>query len=150
MAITHLRTNTSVNDRIKGYFPSVAKEKGKFINFNLHPEISYIGINTFKDSLLEKKYIANEGLLTNGSSYSKLYIFPSFISSFLEKIKWQEDGKLFLSFSKPIEDYLVAELTEINPTKFTSRKTGRAMQLFFKFDSLGAIADVLYSGCIYN
>ncbi len=150
MSITYLRTNAAVNEKIKDNFPEQTHKKDKFVEFNLFDKVSFLGITGFWKSLKEKKYLSDEKYLSNADLYSDTFYFEPFESSFLKRLSWEGRGKLFLSFSKPIENYLVAELTEIDPKLFVIHKYGKAMQFFFKFDSLGVIEDVLYSGSVYN
>ncbi len=82
--------------------------------------------------------------------YYNKYFFESFISDFLQKLAQSNESKLFLTFSKPVENYLVIELGNFDPKINLKSKYGKAMLMLFKFDSSGFIENVLYSGVAYN
>lgn len=148
--LTYLRTNKAVNEKIKVFFPRQVRKKDKYIDFNLSDRIDFIGISSFKERLKEKKYIIDVELLDNSQLYYKKFYFESYNSDFLKRLVEQNSSNLFLTFSSPINDYLVVELGDFDPAINLRVKYGRGMQMFFKFDSRGRIEDVLFSGAAYN
>jgi len=148
--ITYLRTNVEINDRIKMFFPGIVKKKEKFIEFNLYDLIGFLGIVGMQKQILEKGFLF-DGDSLNAVSFSKKYFFMPIKSEFLTGLKWENNSaKLFLSFSKPVGNYLMVELTDFDPELTGGRKFGNAMQFFFKFSSSGVIEDKLYAGSAYN
>lgn len=149
-AITYLRTDSSINAKIKLLFPKIARKHDEYVSFNLSDKITFLSISSFKDQLKEKNYFSNKEILSDANLFLKTYFFMPFESGFLKKLKWHNEAKIFLSFSRPVQNFLIAELTEFDPKLFGGRKYGRAMQFFFKFDLSGIVEDALYSGCVYN
>lgn len=148
--LTFLRTNKAINEKIKKFFPKHINKKDKYVEFNISNRIDFIGISSFKERLKEKKYSIENDLIDDSGLYYKKVFFESFKSDFLENLIEHNNSKLYLTFSKPIKDYLVVELGDFDPAINLRVKYGKGMQMFFKFDSFGKIEDVLYSGAIYN
>ncbi|MBN8687590.1 MAG: hypothetical protein J0M10_11235 [Chitinophagales bacterium] len=148
--VSYIRTNYAVNDKIKLFFPHAAKKKQLFVEVGLYEKISFLNISGFEVRLKEKKYILDEKIITNPNLYYDKYYFTPYISSFLEQVKWQSESKLFLSFSKPIDNYLIAEITDFNPGKYGGSKFGKGMKMFIKFNTMGLVEDILYTGAIFN
>lgn len=150
--LTYIRTNAEINNKIKAFFPWAAKKKDKYVEFNLSDRIDFIGISYFKEKLKADTigYGINEELLTTDTGYYKRYFFESFRSEFLKKIIERNGSSLFLTFSKPIDNYLVVELGNFDPEINQKVKYGKGMQMFFAFDESGVIKNVLYSGAAYN
>jgi hypothetical protein len=150
--LTYIRTNTDINKRIKTFFPWAAKKKEKYVEFNLSDRVDFIGISYFREKIMSDtlKYRISEKLLTSDKEYYNRYFFESFKSEFLRNIVERNSSSLFLTFSKPIDNYLVVELGNFDPGINQKVKYGKGMQMFFLFDESGVITSVLYSGAAYN
>jgi hypothetical protein len=150
--LTYIRTNTEINDKVKVFFPRDTKKKDKYVEFVVSDRIDFIGISHFKEKLKANvdKYGINEELLTDDKAYYRKYFFESFKSNFLKKITERNSSKLLLTFSKPVENYLVVELGNFDPETNQKVKYGKGMLMFFTFHASGVIGEVLYSGAAYN
>ena len=149
MVLNYLQSSMVVKQKADLYFREIVDKKDKYIELNLSDRIDFLGISLFREQLKIKNY-GIETELNNDSLYYVRYSFKSFRSEFLRKIRAPNNSKLFLTFSKPVDDYLVVELRNYDPEMDGNRKFGKALQLFFKFDSAGIIADVLFAGAAYN
>lgn len=152
IVLTYIRTNTDINDKIKVFFPRTVRKKDKYVEFNLSDRVDFIGISHFKERIQADtiRYGITQELLNDNKAYIKKYFFESFRSDFLKKIAERNSSRLFLTFSKPVDNYLVAELGDFNPEINQKVKYGKGMLMFFKFDTSGIIEEVLYSGSAYN
>lgn len=152
MILTYLRTNTQINEQIKGLFSriKITKAKDKYVEFNLSNRIDFLNIYDFKEELNSKNIEISKELINEPKLYSKNFFFESFRSEFLKNIMQQNDSKLFLTFSKPVDNYLVAIIGNSNPELTGTFRMGLGMKMFFKFNSAGLIEDVLYSSAAYN
>lgn len=146
--LTYLRTNSQVNEKIKMVFPGYFKKKEKYIEFNLSATITFVGILDFGDRL--KKYASSDSLLNDRNKYYNKYIFYPFKSDFLKNIMEQNDSKLFLTLSKPLNDFLLVEITSFNPELYGGRKFGKGIDIFFKFNAMGIVESAEYAGAAYN
>lgn len=152
MALTYLRTNTQINEEIKGLFSRIKliKKKDKFVEFHLSNRVDFLSITGFKEDLDSTNFGIGKELINNYKLYHEKYFFESFRSEFLRRIAEPNESKLFLTFSKPVENYLVAEIGNFDPELYQTKKFGLGMKIFFKFDSSGLIENVLYARSAYN
>jgi hypothetical protein len=149
--LTYLRTNVHANEEIKIIFNRFIKKKDKFIEFNLSNRIDFIGIQDFKEDLQSDNFGIDTTLINNARLYRVKYFFDSYRSDFLKKIIQQPmESKLFLTFSKPIDNYLIAELGNFDPDINVTTKFGKGLEMLFKFDSSGLIEAILYRGVTYR
>lgn len=148
--LTIFRTSTDINEKAKAFFPNIFKKKDKYIEFNLSDRIDFFGIGDFKEKLKSKNWGINDSLLNNAKAYYKQYYFESFRSDFLRGLKFPKVSKLYLTLSKPVGDYLVAELSTFDPEQSQKIKFGKGLLFLFKFDEHGLIVDILYAGSAYN
>jgi len=150
MVLTYLRTNTKVNETIKAFFPKLTSKKSKYVDFNLSTRIDFMSISYFNEKLKNSDIILEPELLENPKLYHKKYYFDSYESTFLSKIAQSNDSKLYLTFSKPIEDHLIVELGNFYPALNSKVKYGKELAMLFKFDSSGLVREVLFAGSAYN
>lgn len=148
--ITHIRTNQTVSEKLKQFFPALVKRKQLFVDFGLCDKVSFLNISGFEARLKEKKYILNDTLINNPNLYYKRHYFISYESDLLRQIKWNTESKLFLSFSKPIDNYLIAEITDFDPGKYGGSKFGKGMKMFIKLNTSGLVDEILFSGAVFN
>jgi hypothetical protein len=149
MVLNYFHTNAEVNEKIKHFFPTLIKKKDRYIEFKVSDRIDFHSIRHFYEQLKSKNLGISQDLL-DPSYFYKRYYFTSFNSVFLKKLLILNDSKLFLTFSKPFDKYLIVELGNFDPMLNRRVKFGKAMQVLFKFDSVGLVEDVLYSGVAYN
>ncbi len=148
--LSYIRCDRKVNERIKIFFPKLVSKKDKYVELNISSRIDFLSIIPFKTELLRKEYFTNKELLKNdSSSYYKRYYFESYESDFLRNLIEPNSSKLYLTFSKPFGDYLVVEIGELF-SKQSNYRFGKGMHIFFRFNSLGLIEDVIYAGSTYG
>ena len=148
-ALLYLHTNIKVSETIKLNFPKVTNKKEKYVEFHLANRVDFIGISPFKKGITSSDFKIDEESFDNNLYYKK-YFFESYRSEFLKKLNVPNESKLYLRFSKPIENYLIAELGSYDPEIYRTAKFGFALLFFFEFDSNGLIENVLYSGLTYH
>ena len=149
-ALSYLRCNKKINERIKTFFPKLASKKEKYVELNIFSRVDFLSINPFKNELLGREYFDKKELLgTDSMSYFKKYFFESYESDFLKKLIEPNGSKLYLTFSKSFGDYLVVEIGDLR-SKTTNYRFGEGMHIFFRFNSLGLIEDVIYAGSTYG
>lgn len=126
------------------------KEKSKkntIENFNLSPYISYLPFPDINLDLTKLK------LMDKQQHREKYHFDLERNTLFNELIPNTAHSKMYLLFSKPINNYLIAEFiikttdNEIDLVKF---KTGPAMQLLFIFNENDIVAEVYISRGYYN
>ncbi len=146
IAIIYLRTNEAANEQMKQTFQKLARKKSRYVDFNIHDQITFLEIWPFQSQLLEQGLGIDKGLVSNENLYRSKYRFKPYTNELLASLMKKPESKLFLTFSKPVDDFLLAEMTTFYP----NIKMGKAMQFLFKFNSNGLIEKVLYSTLQYN
>ena len=148
--LLYIRCNKKINEEIKTAFPKLTSKKEKYVELNIFPRVDFLGINPFKNELQGKEYFVKKELFgMDSSSYFKKFYFESYESDFLKKLVEPNDSKLYLTFSKSFENFLVVEIGDLR-SKTTNYRFGSGMRIFFRFNSLGTIESVLYAGSNYG
>jgi hypothetical protein len=148
--LTYLRTNKDVNSKIKSVFPKLTKRRTAFVDFNLSSRVDFLGIGVFANKLDSSVHGVSPDSAQNEKQYYEKYFFESYTSDYLEKLIFGSDAKLFLTFSRPVDDYLVAEIGNFDPKVNRKVKMGLGLKMFFKFGSDGSIQHTLYGVSAYN
>lgn len=136
-AIIYLKTNDEIVKKVNnfhGYWLKNKKIKQSYvIDFNISKYIKFMPINDFTEEDSNR-----------AKSYREKYFFKSEENLLLEKILPKSDSKLYLIFSKPIDNYLCAEF--ILNTGFeidlVDNINGPVMRLMFIFDNNNVIKEV--------
>ena len=151
-ALTYLRTNANINERIKGLFSriKIINKKDRFVEFNLSNRVDYLSIYDFKETLNSKDFGISKELINDNKLFYTKYFFESFRSEFLKKIIDSNESKLFLTFSKPFDNYLLAIIGNSNPDLTGTFRMGLGMTILFRFNSSGLVEDVLCSAAAFN
>lgn len=156
-SLLYLKTNEEVNSKIKAFAKKWLKKekipKDKIIEFNLSNDISFLTIFDFKDKIDYSVSKIDEDLVENIGLYNKEYFFEPFEYPLFKKIIPRNSSKLFLIFSKPTDNYLLAEflIKDVNnDNQFLKTKQGPSLQLLFVFDEENTIIQFYTSGTYYN
>jgi hypothetical protein len=150
-SLIYLKTNSEINQQIKKFQENwLKKEKlGKYenVDFNISKYITYLPI-PYIEVALNDNYLQ----IDNKSHREKYYFDLEEIEIFKDLIP-NRQSKIYLLFSKPFDNYLVAEFV-INSTNIeidmVDHKKGPAMHLLFIFDEMGIVKRVYTSYSYYN
>jgi hypothetical protein len=145
-AIIYLKTNSEIVSKINNFHGHWVKDnklkKSHNTNFNISKYIKFIPIhNLKKDDSLDSK------------SYREKYYFKFEEELFFEKIIPRTDSKLFLIFSKPLDNYLCAEFAfNFNDYEFdlVDNINGPVIQIMFVFDNDNIVKDFLVYSSYVN
>lgn len=89
-------------------------------------------------------------LINDDKLFYKEYFFNSYKSTLLESTIETNSSKLFLTFSKPTANFLIAEILNFNTVVFRGGKYGHGVKMLFMFDSVGRIKSVLVNSVRYH
>jgi len=149
-AIIYLKTNPQINNEIKKFEEKwLTKQTNPecISDFNLSESIMYLPIPEINLTSLESNLKISHKL------HREQYYFDSEKVENLKNIIPNRKSKLYLLFSKPIDNYLIAEFL-INSTNneldLIIHKKGPVMHLVFIFDETGAVKKALISYSYYN
>lgn len=141
-ALIYLKSNVDIKDQILTFQKKWTKSKKKDIttddSFNLSKYIVYLPIPKINQSdikLLENKY------------------FETLEIKAFNKLVPANKSKFYLFFSKPISNYLIAEISLLslgNEMDALSHKQGPAMNIMFVFDEDDIVQKVYISHSYFN
>ena len=138
-AIVYLKTNSETIKKINdfhGYWLRNNKvKKSNVIDFNVSKYRKFIPINDFA-----------EENSNSAKSYREKYFFKYEEYSIQEKIIPTSDSKLYLIFSKPVDNYLCAEFILNTGLKIdlVDNINGPVIRLMFIFDANNLVKEVKY------
>lgn len=133
-ALLYLKTNKQINDDIHSNFRRLAgKKKITFVEFNVSNKVEFLDLAPFKERIaISKKGIPFDHL-DNFDSYRKDYYFVPFYTQ-LNKVIKPNESKLHITFSKPMDNYLVLEIRTANPKFSINSKSNVKMRILLTFD----------------
>jgi len=150
-ALIYLKTNSDINKEIKKFKNQwLKKEKVKNNNveqFNISKFISYLPIPDLKIELNDNYS------RTDSKLHREKYYFDLEENILLQKLIPNSQSQLYLLFSKPIDNYLIAEFminitgNEIDMVKY---KDGPTMHLLFVFEENNIVKEVFISRSYYH
>lgn len=150
LSIIYLRSNLEINKEIKEFFKKDISKKAKYVPFHISDEITFIDIETFKDSILEFDDEFDAGILETKGVFEKQYGFKTYKLEILKNLLPVSAGDLTLYFSKPIGNTLVMELTNFHMSANSGIKFGKGFRIIFQFNERGTIENVYKKTFIYN
>ena len=89
-------------------------------------------------------------MIFDHNAYRKQYYFDTYRSEYLKQLMDPNDSKLFLTFSKPVGNFLIIEIGSMNPENYSIRQFGLGMTILFTFNSSGLVDEIFYSAAAYN
>lgn len=145
-AAVFLRSNAQLNDSIKKVFPKLAKRRRDFAPVNITDDVQFIGLDEF-NTQIKSTYIAPaSSLKISPSEFKAKFQFTSYKLPLLENLVIFPDSKLFLTFSEPAENFLMARITTYIP----NIRMGQVMYVLFIFDENDVVEDVILSSAILH
>jgi len=148
--LTYLHTNRTINEQIKKYSLGIVKLKTKFVEFNVSPWVEFLQIVDFRDRANPDNVSISKELINDDKLFYKKYYFDPFKSHLLDSVIERNESKLYLTFSKPIENFLIAEILNFNSEMLRGAKYGRGVRMLFIFNSTGSIKNVIFNNALYH
>jgi hypothetical protein len=149
-SIVYLKSDTSLNKAIQKAFYYELDSTQHIKEFRLGKQIWYLPLSFFQHQLLKNNYGIDSNLIISEALFDTKYYFDSYECVDLEKLMPPSKSRIILTFSRPFERYLIAEMLDTKsggPTRF---KSGRSILLLFIFDNHGFIEKVLYKIVTYR
>jgi hypothetical protein len=154
MILNYLHSDSTIIETIKGLYSQVKliSKKTKHVEFNIISRVEFFYLSTFRfhDSLKSSELGIDQNLIDNYKLYRDEFYFTPFESSFLKKVSYSNSSPLFLTFSKPIGNYVIVELCDRKNEPDSIRRFGLTMSILFIFDSTGFIKRISIQSGVYN
>jgi hypothetical protein len=110
-------------------------------------------INDFRNKIDYNTIGIDSVLVNNIKSYSEKYYFEPYESIFLKELNIKSNSNLYVSFSNPIENYLITEIRIDNNDILngtTDLKRGPTLEVLFIFNEEGLVEKVYTASTYYN
>lgn len=133
LAIIYLKTNGEINKDIKKAFPYIGNKRDRFVDFNMNNEVWFLPIYFFDNQLNRNSYGIDTAMIRNRSSFKEKYYFEHFQYSIFNKIMDSKNSRLLFTFSKPSDNFLLAEMIDTQLGASNELKIGPSIQFLFIF-----------------
>jgi len=150
-ALIYLKTNVDIKDQILTFQKKWTKSKKKDImaddNFNLSKYVAYLPIPSSNQNYSAPTFLSRDSKLLENKFFETIEIKT------FNKLVPVNKSKFCLFYSKPIGNYLIAEmllLSSGNEIDQLSHKQGPAMSIMFVFDEDDIVQKVYISHSYYN
>lgn len=155
--LIYLKTDKEINQKIRNFNNKWLKKqkikKNECVDFNLSKYVSYMPIPDLNYEVDYAKYTDSDSLVDNNKSHREKYNFELQEVPEFKKLVPNTESKLYLLFSKPIDNYLIVEFmikTSNHEIDMSTLKRGPALHLLIFFDDNGLVEKVYTSGSYYN
>lgn len=150
-ALIYLKTNNEIKDKISEFQKHWTKNNRRNVetddNFNLSKYIVYLPIPKISEENSKSSFVFGDINQTENR-----YFETTEIESFNNLLP-ANNSKFYLFYSKPIGDYLIAEMLLLSSGEEIdqlSHKQGPAMNIIFVFDEDDIVQKVYVSSSYYN
>ena len=154
MILNYLHSNATIIEKIKGLYKQIGliNKKEKHVDFKIVDTVEFFYLSTFRfhDTLKSSELGLEQNLIDSSNLYRKNFYFEPFESPFLKRVSFRKDSHLYLTFSKPIANYVIVELNNKRNNPRSMRKTGLGMSILFIYDSNGFIVRTSIQSGVYN
>lgn len=147
-SLIYLTSNENVKLKIKETFPYLYKKKQNCVSFNSYGEVAFIPIEGFDKRLFFKNSVLDTSIVNNRSLFNEKYDFESYTDSLLLNVLPKSNTNLFIIFSKPIGNMLLAEVLDYELCR--SYKMGSALRFLFFFNDKGLVEKVFSTKIHYH
>ena len=154
MILNYLNSDSAIIEKIKGLYRQIGliSKKEKHVDFKIVDTVEFFYLSTFRhhDTLKSSELGLEQSLIDSSNLYREKFYFEPYESQFLKRVSFRKDSHLYLTFSKPVGNYVIVELNNKRNNPRSIRKTGVAMSILFIFDTNGFIERTSIQSGVYN
>jgi len=150
-ALIYLKTNNEIKDKIIKFKKHWEKSKRRNFktddNFNLSKYVVFLSIPEISENKNQSHFLSSDIKLLENKYFESIEIDT------FNKLFPSNNSNFYLFFSKPVGNYLVAELLLIssgNEMDLLSHRQGPTMNIMFQFDEDDVVQQVYISSFYYN
>lgn len=151
ISIIYIKSNDALKDEIRSFFKKDIPKKSSEISFHVSDKITFIDVYPYRDEIAP---ILNSKLgfsvFDSKEGFKKNYMFEPVESGYMKELLPTSSQNLTLQFSKPIDNFLVAELMNFDSNKTNGIKFGKGLRMLFVFNKKGLVDRVYTKSFIYN
>lgn len=148
-ALSFLQTSPEAKKEIKQAFPKLLRGKKSCPQLAVDSLVQPIPLYFFDGEIRPEELGLPDSLIKNAQGFNKEYGFEPYVSQYLSLVSMNQQPKMVLIFSRPINNFLVVEI--LDRRLYTGRfKQGPALQALFLFNKSNKVADVFFTKTRYN
>ena len=110
----------------------------------------FIGLHILNSKLRENRWGLDSLLIRDRPLFNSRYYFKTYNLPGLSRLIADTISRIVLTFSRPFENYLIAEILDSGYSSSNRSKIGNGISFLFIFDEDGSIKKALYSVSIYR
>ena len=149
LAIIHLQTDDEAKQKINAAFPYMKKLNQKEQGFFINQDVWYISLQVFNETIVKHPHgFDSSGLF--GRSFDSIHYFFPYLDTLHSKIIDRKSKRLFLTFSKPIDNILIAELLDSTFIQSPNFRLGYCLRILFVYNDKGMIEKAFYNSAYFN
>jgi hypothetical protein len=150
LATLYLKSSRVLNEEIKETFSYKFGKKDHCVDFKIKGEVWFLPLYFFADQLQANNLGVDTGLIRNREMFKAKNYFEPFKAPSLEKFLPEMNSSIYLSFSKPFGNFLIAEMLDEGFGGTNTVKMGKGIQFLFVFNNEGYIENVIFSRTTYR
>lgn len=149
LATIYIKSDSQINRRILETYKYAFDSTKKIADFKVEEEIWYLPLQYFDEELESDNRGVNPEWISNRNLFKSKFYFNPFRIPFLSKIVPPSKSPLQLTFSKPFDNFLIAEILDSDHAN-NKNKSGKGIEFLFIFGNDGFIKEVIYTIITYR
>jgi hypothetical protein len=149
VALLHLKSDTAIINRMVSTFYPYETNRTS-VEFIVHDEVWFHPLNTFRSFLEENDWGIDKSIISDKKVFEDKYYFEPHKMPLVSLLLPPTNSKLVLTFSKPVGNFLMAEMLDGRVNSTNTFKTGNAIEFLFIFDENGLIKKVFATSPVYR
>jgi hypothetical protein len=141
VSLLYLKSNKDIINKIKQTFFNSGTSNDS-IEFVIHNELWFHPLYSFNFYLKQNNWGIDTTIIENKKIFYEKYYFEPISVPLISKLLPSTNPKILLTFSRPFENCLIAEILDRRRNSTNQLKTGKAMEILFIFDENDLIKKV--------
>ncbi|MEM9884716.1 MAG: hypothetical protein AAF849_02420 [Bacteroidota bacterium] len=148
-ALSFLQSNKEVKKEIRKTFPRKLRSKKECQQYIVDSLVRFIPIYFFEGQVKPQKLKLYDRFIKDDGLFKEEYGFEPYVSENLSVISGNKTSKLILTFSKPTNNFILADILS-KDLYVGGHKHGITLQMLLLFSKEGKVVEVFFSKTMYN
>lgn len=151
IAIIAIKSDQKLDREIRSFFSKDIPKESNFVSLHIAKKISLIDIEPFREEIANIDQSSIDiSVFEAEDAFTAMYGFSPFENKILGGLIPAKHENLILYFSKPIGNFLAAELTNFDMDLTSGVRFGKGFRILFQFNQKGLIENIFWRTYIYN